>query len=196
MRGTRIFEIWALVIASLGVASGAVRNQQPHETPSLGELARQLRAERAKRKQKPAPVYTNDSLRAGPVPGMESIRPAEPAKAEAPSEPATTPSPAPAEEYGEKYFRSEAEAIRSRLELHQRQLAVLEQQWGLTSNEYYPDPQKTLQQESTPTFHGNVNKLRAKIEETKQQIANDQKAMTDLQDELRRKGGDPGWIRQ
>jgi len=196
MRGARTFGIWALGFATLGVLRGGVRSQQPYETPSLGTIARQLRAERAKEKRKPVAVFTNDSLRARSVQQSETNKTAEPAKAEAPSKPASTPSPTPVEENGEKYFRSKAEAIRSRLQLHQRQLAVLEQQWGLTSNEYYPDPQKTLQEESTPTFHADVNKLRAKIDETKQQIDDDEKAMSDLRDELRRMGGDPGWIRE
>lgn len=196
MRVPTTLKIWPLVLATVVVPASAVGSQQPYETPSLGALARQLREERAKEKRKPVPVFTNDDLRARSARQAESNKTAGPAKAEELSQPSTAPSPAPAEEYGEKYFRSKAEAIRSRLELHQRQLAVLEQQWGLTSTEYYPNPQKTLEEESTPTFHADTNKLRVKIEETKRQIADDQKAMADLRDELRRKGGDPGWIRQ
>lgn len=194
MRDARILKMSALVLATLALPGRAAGSQHPGEVPSLGALARQLRAERAKEKQRPIPVFTNDNLPGQPLPQMESNKTPEPAKAAELPKTATTPSPTPAEE--EKYFRSRAEAIRSRLELHRRQLAVLEQKLSLTSTEYYPDPQKTLQEESTPTFHADLNKLRAKIEETKQQIAGDEKAMTALQDDLRRKGGDPGWIRE
>ena len=187
--------LWTLVFASLGVPASVAGGQRPYETPSLGALAQQLREERAKEKQKPAHVFTNDDLRARSAQQEELTKTPGRAKQVEPSQAASPPSPAPAEENGEKYFRSKAEAIRSRLELHQRQLAVLEQQWGLTSTEYYPNPQKTLEEESTPTFHADLNKLRAKIEDTKRQIADDQKAMEDLREELRRKGGDPGWIR-
>ena len=81
------------------------------------------------------------------------------------------------------------------MELHQRQLAVLQQQLGLARVQYYPNPQKTLEQGSTPAFQTDVDKLRAKIGEKEKAIANDQEAMDDLQQELRQAGGDPGWIR-
>jgi hypothetical protein len=188
--------LWVILLATLPMPQATACSQQSYETPSLGTLARRLRAERSKEKRKPVAVFTNDTLRAGSAPQTGSEKAAGQAKAVGQSGSASVASTTPAEENGEKYFRSRAEAIRSRLELHQRQLAVLEQQLSLTSTEYYSDPQKTLEEESTPTFHSDSNKLRAKIEDTKQQIAGDEKAMVDLQDELRRKGGDPGWIRQ
>ena len=198
MQGTRTFEIWALVIATLGLSSAALCRPQSNEVPSLGTVARKLKAERARQKRQPVKVYTNDSLRRMPAPQTEPSKTAGPGKACEPSkaEAATAPSAKHPKEYGEKYFRSKADKIRSRMRLHQGQLAVLEQKLSLSSTEYYANPQKTLQQESTPTFHGDVNKLRAQIDATKQQIDDDQKAMDDLRDELRRKGGDPGWIRQ
>ena len=42
---------------------------------------------------------------------------------------------------------------------------------------------------------GFVAKLRAKVASTEKALADDQKAMDDLQQELRRAGGDPGWLR-
>ena len=192
MRFPKTLGIAMLAFVVPAIAAG---NQRLGETPSLGAFARQLREERAQEKRRAVRVFTNDDLRARSAPQEELTKATGPAKAKEPSQPASAPPPAAGEEYGEKYFRSKAEAIRSRLELHQRQLAVLEQQWGLTSTEYYPNPQKTLQEESTPTFHADTRKLQAKIEEAKRQIADDQKAMVDLEDTLRRKGGDPGWIR-
>ena len=196
MRVFRTIEMWALAFATAGAPGGAVCSSQSYTTPSLGALARHERALRSKEKQRPVPLFTNDDLRAQSVSRPQSDKTAKPTKTEDQSKAAGTPSPSPVDEYGEKYFRSKAEAIRSRLEIHQRQLAALEQQLGLMSTEYYPNPQKTLEEESTPAFHADVNKLRTKIEKTKSQIASDQKAMADLRDELRRKSGDPGWIRK
>ncbi len=173
---------------------GGVCSQQP--LPSLGEIAREWRQEHANEKKESVPVFTNDNLPARSIPREESSKTPEAERAAEPSKGQSKLSQRPVVEKGEKYFRSKAEAIRSKLEFHQRQLAVLEQQLGLTRTEFYSDPQKTLEEESTPAFHSDVNKLRAKIEETQQQIAADQRAMDDLRDELRRKGGDPGWIRE
>lgn len=173
-------------------AAKPARSQQPGDTPSLGELARQLKAEREKEKQKQAAVFTNDNL---PSVGSVGIK-AGKSKTDKTSPGEETSSPSPdAEKHGEKYFRSKADEIRSRLEFHRRQLDVLQQQLGLAKVQYYPDPQKTLEQESTPAFESNVDKLRAKIAAAQKAIDDDQKALDDLQEELRRDGGDPGWIR-
>lgn len=196
MKFPRHLGIWALACAGWVPATSILGSQQPCRTPSLGALARQLREARAKERQHHVPLYTNDDLRVRSVPPSKSRKGTPPTKIEQPLPSVAKPASPPPEESGEKYFRAKAEAIRSRLELHRRQLAVLEQQWGLASIEYYSNPQKTLQEESTPTFHADTNKLRAKIEATKRQIAEDEKAMVALKEELRRKGGDPGWIRQ
>lgn len=196
MKGTGTFKIGVITLAALGLSSAAFCRPQSEEATSLGTIARELKAKRAHEKQKPVKVYTNDSIRELPAP-QTGTPPAEPAKVGKPAEEKSAAEAAahPPEKYGEQYFRSRADKIRSRLKLHRGQLAVLEQQLSLASTEYYPDPQKTLQQESTPDFHGKLNKLRAEIGKTKQQISADQKAMDDLQQELRRHNGDPGWLR-
>jgi hypothetical protein len=40
-----------------------------------------------------------------------------------------------------------------------------------------------------------INDKRAKIVQKQQQIAQDQAAISDLEDQLRKSGGDPGWAR-
>ena len=40
-----------------------------------------------------------------------------------------------------------------------------------------------------------IDKLTADIDAKKQQIADDEKAIDDLHDQLRHEGGDPGWLR-
>ncbi len=177
------------------VVSSPARGQAPTTVPSLGEVARQLKAERAKEKQKPVAVFTNDNLPSrGPM-EIESARLEEKAKEKEQAKGESVAQAAESAEHGEEYFRSKADKIRSRMEFQQRQLAVLKQQLGLAKMQYYPDPQKTLEQESTPAFQTDLDKLRTKIANAEKAIDDDQKAMDDLQQELRREGGDPGWIR-
>jgi hypothetical protein len=162
-------------------------------TVSLGTLARQLRVNRPDTTKKTVKVFTNDNLPARPpgegltaASGMSST-PAEPA----PSQPATgTATGKPAS--GEGYFRERKSAIAAQLEVDRRELAVLEQKLAQGDMQYYSDPNKTLQQEYS---RGDVNKLSADIAKKKQQIADDEKALDDLRDELRRVEGDPGWLR-
>jgi hypothetical protein len=195
MRLTGSQAIAAILLGLMISATIPAWSQESNETPSLGEVARRLKAKREKEKQKPVAVYTNDNLPTQGSLGIATFKPTEGAKEKQPSKNAGTVAAGPGDEHDEKYFRSKADKIRARMELHQRQLAVLQQELGLGKMQYYPNPQKTLEQESTPAFQSDVDKLRSKIAETQNEIADDQKAMDDLQQELRREGGDPGWIR-
>lgn len=185
----------AFLIGLIFMASSPARGQESPPVPSLGEIARQLKAEREKEKQKPVAVFTNDNLPHQGSLGMVSATLEKGAQEGEQTKKSTSARATASEEHGEKYFRSKAENIRSQMELHQRQLAVLKQQLGLAKMQYYPNPQKTLEQESTPAFETDVGKLRAKIAKAEEAVANDQRAIDNLQQELRRDNGDPGWIR-
>lgn len=181
----------AWLIGLMLMAAPLAHSQEPGTVPSLGEIARQLKTERAKEQQKPVATYTNDNLPSRESLGIAAVDLAGQVKAKAP---ATDKNIAAAED-GEKYFRSKAEKLHSQMKFDERQLNALRQQLGLAQTQYYPDPQKTLEQESTPSFQTDIAKLRAKVASTEKALADDQKAMDDLQQELRRAGGDPGWLR-
>ena len=164
-----------------------------NQTIPLGTLARELRAGRTETSKKPVKVFTNDNLPARPpgegltaASGMSST-PAEPA----PSQPAAGVATGEAAS-GESYFRGRKSDIDAQLGVHRRELAVLEQKLAQGDMQYYADPNKTLQQEYS---RGDINKLSDEIAKKKQQIADDEKALDDLRDELRRADGDPGWLR-
>jgi len=183
-------------LMGLMVAAGTpVRGQESGTAPSLGEVARKLKAEREKEKQKPVAVFTNDNLPSHGSLGIATVKLEEGAKEKQQTAAKGAPASAATKEHGEEYFRKKADKIRSRTELHRRQLAVLQQQLGLTRMQYYPNPQKTLEQESTPAFQTDLDKLRTKIAEVQKSLDDDQEAMDNLQQELRRAGGSPGWIR-
>lgn len=186
-----------LLTASFGLAAPGLictlaHGQQGTEQPSLGALARKLRAERAADNRKPVAVFTNDNLPSSPTLQGSGNKTSEMSKS---PKPLTTVTPLRSGEHGEKYFRSKLATLRSSLDLHRRELAVLEQRLSLASTQYYPNPQTTLEQESTPAFYSAVTKLRAQIRETKRKIAEDQEATNALRDELQKAGGDPGWLR-
>ena len=195
MRNSRKYVAFVFLVGLIFVISSPAPAQGPSTVPSLGEIARQLKAEREKQKQTPVAVFTNDNLPSRGSLGIASARLENGAKEEAQGNRTSVASAPPSEEHGEKYFRSKAQKIRSQIQFHQRQLAVLKQQLGLARMQYYPDPQKTLEQESTPAFQTDVDKLRAKIETAEKAVADDQRAMDELQQELRRARGNPGWIR-
>jgi hypothetical protein len=195
MRNTGKYVICSSLIGLMLLAGAPASGQESGTARSLGEIARQLKAERDKEKQKPVAIYTNDNLPTEGSLGIAALKLEEGAQKKEQAAGKNAPAATGPEEHGKKYFRAMADKIRSRMEFHQRQLAVLQQQLGLARMQYYPNPQKTLEQESTPAFQTDVNKLRSKITNAEKAVADDQKAMDDLQVELRREGGDPGWIR-
>jgi len=184
------------VSAVLGLGLGQARAQGEATSPSLGDLARKLKAQRAQAGQKPK-LYTNDNLPARPpretltvAAGMSAT---EPAQTEIKEGRGTTAQAEPAEEVrDEKYYRTRMSDLRAQLALHQRQLDVLQQKLSQNQMQFYGDPNKTLQQEFT---RSDVNKLNQEVQKKQQEVAADEKAMEDLRDQVRRDGGDPGWVR-
>ncbi len=184
--------------------------------PSLGDLARQLKEKRAEAAQKPSKVFTNDNLPTRPagrgglsvaaqmsseVQGEEAepteaeSAESEAAEAEAQSGEEAGPPAVDSESAGahdEEYYRSRMTALRSQLDIHQRQLDVLEQKLSQNQMQFYGDPNKTLQQEYS---RKDIVDLTEEIENKKQEIAADEQSIRDLQDQLRREGAPAGWLR-
>jgi hypothetical protein len=180
----------------------------------LGDLARQLKAQRAKSGEK-SKVYTNDDLAALSPSGEHSA--ASPAKSssttakeaksgenpdkktrgnEAGKESTkAAPTETGEETHGEKYYREHMSKLKDRLQVDQRELSVLEQKLGQNQMQYYPDPNKGLLQESGPTAMSDIHNLQDQIDKKKTEIAADQEAIDDLREQLRHEGGDAEWLR-
>jgi hypothetical protein len=85
--------------------------------------------------------------------------------------------------------------LQDRLQIHRRELGVLEQKLGQNQMMYYPDPNQGLLQQSGPTAMSNVYKLQDQITKKKAEITADQEAIEDFEEQLRREGGEAGWLR-
>ncbi|MGH9432076.1 MAG: hypothetical protein ACRD3T_11090 [Terriglobia bacterium] len=157
--------------------------------PSLGEVARKLRAEEKKENPRNVKVYTNDNLPRGGG-GLSVVGPATPA-VEAANPGPSAAEPGPTGPHGEEYFRSHMAMLQQRLETDQRELSVLRQKLAQSNMQYYPDPTKALMQEYS---RSNIGKLTSQIDEKKQQITEDEQVIQDLRVQLAREGGEPGWV--
>ena len=202
------------VALALGLGTGIAPAQNSTSSVPLGDLARQLKAQRAKSGGKPK-VFTNDDLATQSPSGEHSA--ASPAKSssttakeaksgekpaketsgkEAEKESAkATPAKTDEETHGEKYYHEHMSKLQDRLQIDQRELSVLEQKLGQNQMQYYPDPNKGLLQESGPTAMSDIHKLQDQIDKKRAEITADQEAIDDLREQLRREGGDAGWIR-
>jgi len=169
---------------------------------SLADVARKVRAEKSK-ETKPAKVFTNDDLK-GAVRKDEATPPAGSEVAEKDKAAADTskeakdkkddanPAPEGEDVHNEKYYRKRMGELNAALDMHKRELDVLQQKLNLNQPVYYSDPQKQLEQEYS---RSDITKLTKEVDGKKQQIADDEKAIDDLRDQLRHDGGDPGWLR-
>jgi len=185
-----------------GLGAGLAAAQDSTSSESLVDLARQLKAQRAKSQEK-SKVYTNDDL-ASPPPLPPTSKPpapgAKPGKETSGREgeqesPSATLAGKGQEPRGEKYFREHMGELEARLGLDERELNVLRQKLHLSELMYYPDPNKGLLQESGPTAMSDVYKLQDEVTKKEADVAADQDAIEGLREQLRRDGGDAGWLR-
>jgi hypothetical protein len=197
----------------LGLGAGIALAQNSTSSVPLGDVARQLKAQRAKSQEKPK-VFTNDDLaRLSPSPEQSTASPEKPSTTTPEAKPEEKPAKETSgneaekesakataaktgeEKHGEKYYRDSMSKLQDQLEIHMRELSVLQQKLSQNQMMYYPDPNKGLLQQSGPTAMSDVYKLQDEIAKKKAEIAADQEAIEDLREQLRREGGDAGWLR-
>ena len=192
----------AVLVVMVSWGAGLALAQEPPSSDSLADLARQAKAQRAKSHEKPK-VYTNEDIQALPPlpmvttdakPGNQAAQETAGNKAEHPS-PKPGPAGAGSQKHGEEYFRYRMGRLEERLELDRRELTVLNQKLGQSQMMYYSDPVRGLLQSSGPTAMSDVHGLQDRIAAKQAEIDKDQEAIDDLHEELRRAGGDPGWLR-
>ncbi|MGO8815344.1 MAG: hypothetical protein ACLQVG_11885 [Terriglobia bacterium] len=179
--------VLALGIAVFFLAAvGSFAQEHPTSSDtSLGDIARQLKAQKAK-EPKPVKVFTNDNLPSGSD-DVTKLHANPPAKSADDSASKETP-----EVHDAAYYRSHLSKLQDQLADDKRELNVLQQKLSQSQIQYYPDPNKALQQQYS---RDDISKLTADVDAQKQKIADDEKAIDDLHEQLRREGGDPGWLR-
>jgi DNA repair exonuclease SbcCD ATPase subunit len=162
------------------------QSQPQPQQDALAEAARKAREQR-KNLPKAAKVYDNDNLPRNP--GDVSLLGEVTKKPEG----AALTKEEKAQQKDEAYWRARFAKARAKLKKDQDELEVLQRELGHLQVEYYPDPMKALQQQYTMA---DINNHRAKIDAKQKDIQQDQQTISDLEDELRRAGGDPGWARE
>jgi hypothetical protein len=178
---------------------------------SLGEVAKQEEARR-KAVTTPGKLYTNASVRPEPAPAQpapaqpgapatDAARPAAPeAQAAAPSgAPAATPAgqaaaPKPAAETGKKdeaYWRKRIQSAREAVQRSEIFAEALQSRINALTADFVnrDDPaQRTV-------VANDRQKALAELDRVKQEIAQQTKAIADIQEEARRASVPPGWLR-
>jgi hypothetical protein len=157
---------------------------------SLAELARREQ-ERRKTLKTPSKVYTNESLRRAPPISVAGTPARPPGESAVPPPPAvaTRSTPEPAKD--EQYWRSRITGARAALERSQLLLEALQSRVNALTTDFVnrDDPaQRALIAEDRQRTLAELERTRADIERLKKDII-------DIEEEARRAGVPPGWLR-
>lgn len=198
MHSSALLRISALS-ALLGFAAYSACAQETPAPQTTGDpVADAARKARAVQKTTPKPkkVFTNDDI--------PSAVPAPPPAATDASKPADAKPHADATGSGKKeldpeddpkqeaYWRKRARNLRAKLSTSEQELDVLQRELSKDELQYYPDPQKALQQQYS---RSDINEKHAKVDAKKAEVENLKQQVADLEDNVRKAGGDPGWVR-
>jgi len=94
---------------------------------------------------------------------------------------------------GETYWRQRFAEVRTKLRQAQEAAGIMQRELGELNVQYYPNPQQALAQSIT---RSDINEKVAAIAAKKAEIAGLQQQISNMEDELRKSGSDPGWARE
>jgi hypothetical protein len=191
-----------LVVAELGLAGLTVHARQQSSSQQqtgdpVADAARKAREEK-KNAAKPKKIYTDDDVsKAAPAatssPENSGGAPAGGAAATGGTgAPSTGDAKEQEDPNSEKAWRKKFQAQRDKITKAERELDILQREVEKAQVEYYPDPQKALSEQNT---RKDINEKTAKIEAKKKEIEQLKQGLDDLENQLRKAGGDPGWAR-
>ena len=186
-----------LCVAGLAAYAQSQSSWQQSGSDPVADAARKAREDK-KNAAKPKKVYTDDDVKPATATAATTAATAAPSDASgAASTGAAGPQKtddggAKEDPNSEKAWRKRFKEQRDKLAKAETELDILQRESQKAQLEYYPDPQKALTEQNT---RKDVNEKMAKIAAKKQEIAQLKQGLEDMEAELRKSGGDPGWAR-
>ncbi len=199
MRATRFLATFVLFSASCLGGGGALAQQDQSQSGTGDPVADAARKAREEKKTAPKPkkVFTDDDVApkadAAPAPaaaqttegGSASTALALAKQAKGGTEKAEDPN-------SEAAWRKRFSEQRRRISDAEQELDVLQREASKADLQYYSDPQKAMNEQLT---RKEINDKNDKIAATRKKIADLKQQLSDMEDQLRFSGGDPGWAR-
>lgn len=175
----------------------AQQQQQEGQPQQSGDpVADAARRSREKQKTAPKPkkVYTDDDVKpAAPSSEAGAAAPGGSAQAAPDSgQGAAAAGKGTGKDDAETTWRKRFADQHGKIAAAEKELDILQRESEKAQVQYYNDPQKALMEQNT---RKDINEKNAKIDQKKQEIANLKQQLSDMEDELRKSGGDSGWAR-
>ena len=180
----------------LALRPALAQQQQSQASPApqsgdpVADAARKAR-EQQKAAPKPKKVYTDDDVKPA-TPASDATAAPGSGGTQAAADTGTGAAGAGKGEDAEKTWRKRFQDQRDKIAAAEKELDVLQRESDKAQIQYYNDPTKAMNEQYTRKV---INDKNAKIDEKKQEIANLKQQLSDMEDELRKSGGDPGWAR-
>ena len=187
----------AALLALAGFAGFSAQAQQspdPQSSDPVADAARKARAEK-QAAGKPKKVYTNDDFatkKSAPVTPAAGTEGDQAAATPATTDGAATTGAVADDPKSEVSWRKKFQAVRDKIANSEKELDVLQRELNKDQVQYYNDPQKALMQQYD---RKDINDRTAKVDAKKKEIEDLKKQLSDMEEELRKAGGDPGWAR-
>ena len=190
----------AMCLAGLSAAAQVQGSSQQQTGDPVADAARKAR-EAKKDAPKPKRVITDDDLkRSAPEPAAAPAAAPVDAGEKAPAK--TGQAAGDAAKTGdttkdedpnsEKAWRARFGEAHDKIAKTEKELDILSRELEKAQVEYYPDPQKAMTQQNT---RADIKEKQAKIDAKRKELDQLRQALSDLQDDLRKSGGNPGWAR-
>jgi chromosome segregation ATPase len=199
----KVVALASLTLATFAVAAfpSAAAPQDPAQQSTgdpVADAARKAREQKKKDTAKPKHVYTDDDvnhLNTGGAPSsaetnLVSTSESGPTKTqEAQGKDAAGKTSDP-DESAEKSWRKQFKEVYATLNRAEKELDILQRENNKAQVQYYSDPQKALAEQYT---RKDINEHDAKIAAKNKEIDQLKQRISDMEEALRKSGGDPGW---
>ena len=193
----------SMIVAALCVTGllAAAQQQGSSEQQTGDPVADAARKAREKKKDAPKPkkIYTDDDVKKSApepapaaAPGVASGTVAATAVPAAGDSAKTGDATKTEDPNGQAAWRRRFQDQRDKIAKIIKELEILGRELEKAQVEYYPDPQKAMTQQNS---RADINDKQAKIDAKKKELDQLRQGLDDLEDQLRKSGGDPGWAR-
>jgi predicted RNase H-like nuclease (RuvC/YqgF family) len=183
---------WPMATQSRQQGSG----QQPATDP-VADAARKAR-EQKKVEPKPKKVYTDDDFRGAPPPASGE-KAGEAAKAGTKGAEGTAQAAKDEKNEGapgadeETKWRKRFKEMHDKIAQAEEELNILQRELNKGQVQYYSDPQKALAEQNS---RKDINEKTEKIDTKKKEVEQLKQDLSNMEDALRKSGGDIGWARE
>lgn len=180
-------------LAVLATLFGLGAYSLPAQDESSDDVAAAARKARAQQQNAPKPkkVITNDDIPSkstdAPAPASDAAKAGDQKGAGQAAESDEEKDPK-----SEAYWRKRFKTLHDKLAQSEKELDVLQRELDKGQVQYYSDPQKAMAQEYN---RSDISEKSAKIDAKKKEIESIKQQISDLEDALRKAGGDSGWAR-